>query len=180
MIDFGENFENFQKQPGSFQDQSGSFREAPRRHFEGSKMPSGQFSVSLNFAILGPFPTIFRLSQNHWTFPNAALVFPSFPHVVRSTLLRIGLSDFARVGPKLAVPTLKRRVQNFDFGLKFHSPQWTVFKKTKFNQPHLYRSFDFYSPFSWRSPKPSAARSSFDNVWSVSYTHLTLPTIYSV
>ena len=61
-------------------------------------MPSGQFSVFLNFAILGPFPTIFRLSQNHWTFPNAALVFPCSPHVVRSTLLRIGLSDFAWVG----------------------------------------------------------------------------------
>ena len=79
-------------------------------------MPSGLFSVFLNFAILGPFPTIFRLSQNHWTFPNAALVAASFPHVVRSTLLRIGLSDFAWVGSKLAVPTLKRRVQHSDFG----------------------------------------------------------------
>ena len=79
-------------------------------------MPSGLFSVFLNFAILGPFWAIFRLSQNHWTFPNAALVAASFPHVVRSTLLRIGLSDFAWVGPKMAIPTLERRVQKFDFG----------------------------------------------------------------
>jgi len=79
-------------------------------------MPFGQFSIFLIFVILRPFSTIFRLSQNHWTFPNAALVFPYLLHVVRSTLLRIGLSDFAWVGPKLAIPTLERRVQHFDFG----------------------------------------------------------------
>ena len=63
--------------------------------------------------------------------------------MVRSTLLRIGLSDFAWVGPKLAIPALKRRVQNSDFGTKFHWDQWTIFRKTKFADPHLYRSFDF-------------------------------------
>ena len=79
-------------------------------------MTSGLFSIFMKFAILGPFSTIFRLSQNHWTFPNAAFVAASFPHVVRSTLLRIGLSDLAWVGPKMAIPTLERRVQKFDFG----------------------------------------------------------------
>ena len=82
-------------------------------------MPSGLFSVFLYFAILEPFWAIFRLSQNHWTFPSAALVVPPSLHVVRSTLLRIGLSDLAWVGSKLAVPTLKRRVQNFNFGTKW-------------------------------------------------------------
>ena len=37
-------------------------------------MTSGLFSIFMKFAILEPFPMIFRLSQNHWTFPNAALV----------------------------------------------------------------------------------------------------------
>ena len=65
---------------------------------------------------LSSFFTIFVHFQIHWTFPNAALVAAFFSHVVRSTLLRIGLSDFAWVGPKLAIPTLERCVQNFDFG----------------------------------------------------------------
>ena len=100
-VSFVTGFSSIQKQPGPFQDQSGSFRGATRRHFEGSEMPFGQFSIFLKFVILGPFSTIFRLSQNHWTFPNAAT-----RAAFGKSKKDMNVFDFDRLSSPLSPPTV--------------------------------------------------------------------------
>ena len=59
--------------------------------FDGFRNALGAVFSFPEIVILGPFPTIFRLSQNHWTFPNAALV----AHVLSSRGAKHSPPDWA-------------------------------------------------------------------------------------